>query len=81
MGIPTMHFYSSYVIEHEDSVFDVIKLIKGYGRVQQYTFKRNKSFYYNDDIKDYVFHYSKNLEYLNALSQLQNDGIQPEYTV
>lgn len=76
-----MNFYSSYVMEHEDSVFDVIRLIKGYGKVQQYTFKRNKSLYYNDDIRDYVLHYSKNLDYINAINQLQSDGIQPEYKV
>ena len=68
-------------MEHEDSVFDVIRLMKGYGKVQQYAFKRNKSFYYNDDVRDYVFHYSKNVEYLDAISQLQTDGIVQEYAV
>lgn len=76
-----VNFYSSYVIEHEDSVFDVIQLTKGYNPVQQYTFKRSKAFYYNDNVRDYVLYYSKSVEYISALAQLSHFGIEPEYTV
>lgn len=62
---------STFVIQHENDVLDLIRMELDDGSVELKSFPRSKAFTYHEGMRDHAFSFSKNVEYITELQKLK----------
>jgi hypothetical protein len=62
---------STFVIQHENDVLDLIRMELDDGSVELKSFVRSKAFTYHEGMRDHAFCFSKNVDYIIELENLK----------
>lgn len=61
---------STFVIQNENDVLDLIRMELEDGSVELKSFVRCKAFTYHEGMRDHAFSFSKNVEYVQEMQRL-----------
>lgn len=77
--LKNISWWNTKIIQMDDNIYDIILLKTKTEICLKYKFLKNKQFYFNDDIKDYVFSYQPSIEFLDFKKQLNTYASNKKY--